>query len=679
MRLKNISLQNFRQFYGKHELDFSSDTDQNIIVIHGENGGGKTTLLNAFKWCFYGKTDFDTGNDNILNEHVASSSQPGDSIDLCISVEFEHDGSDYTVSRTQKYEKNSGVCEASGGAPVTLDWINPEGGSNSSHNPQTHINQILPEKMHSYFFFNGERIEKLAYASAANEVRDAIRTLMGLVIVERSIEHLKKGVRAHFSNEAKQNASEELSASLAREEELLELEVEAEQEIEESKSNQISLSEEIKLIEAKLREHEKASELQAQKEALKTDISEVDGQLADNDFRHKRLIGERGFLSFIGNAVEDVSKLLEECRKKGELPYKIKGQFIDDLLVEKRCICGTPLELDSEQYKSVESFGRAEQMEGIEDAFIDTTGSLRLVDGTRQKLFSDMKDIVDERGRLRNKRNELSEKLDEIEASLAGSPNVDVSAMQNKIKSLQEEVKAFERKEWDFQKRLEETLAELSEVRKSKAKLEAQTGLADVAKKRLDLVDESLRVLDELHEAMSLNTKDKLSEKVNETMGNILAKKYWAKIDDNYQLNVFKELSNGESQQVYEKSTGEGQVCSLSFIGGIISLARERQESEGRYFKGGVFPLVMDSPFGALDPNYRKLVAKFIPKLADQIVLLVSRSQWEGKVQQECEARAGKRLSLIYNAPEVEKDKESYFVRSGAEFEHTFVEEGYHG
>ena len=29
-----------------------------VTVIHGSSGSGKTTLLNAFKWCFYGQTDF---------------------------------------------------------------------------------------------------------------------------------------------------------------------------------------------------------------------------------------------------------------------------------------------------------------------------------------------------------------------------------------------------------------------------------------------------------------------------------------------------------------------------------------------------------------------------------------------------------------------------------------------
>ena len=61
MRILRLKIKNFRQFYGECELEFLSDDTSRITVIHGENGSGKTSLLNAFKWVLYGKTDFDTG------------------------------------------------------------------------------------------------------------------------------------------------------------------------------------------------------------------------------------------------------------------------------------------------------------------------------------------------------------------------------------------------------------------------------------------------------------------------------------------------------------------------------------------------------------------------------------------------------------------------------------------
>ena len=53
MIFKTITLKNFRQFHGKCVFNFATDEYQNITLIHGENGVGKTTLLNAVLWCFF--------------------------------------------------------------------------------------------------------------------------------------------------------------------------------------------------------------------------------------------------------------------------------------------------------------------------------------------------------------------------------------------------------------------------------------------------------------------------------------------------------------------------------------------------------------------------------------------------------------------------------------------------
>ncbi len=680
MKLQKISIENFRQFYGEHSIEFSVSSKQNITVIHGENGGGKTTLLNAFKWCFFGTTDFDTGNENILNDHLIASSESGAKLNITISVDFEHEGRTYKVLRTQTYKKLDDLnVEEVGIAPPELNWIDENGAAKTSENPQNYINQIFPEKMHSYFFFNGERIEKLAYASAAHEIRDAIRTLMGLEIVERGRDHLQKDVRKHFSNEAKKGASDELSKAISNEEFIREEISDTKERIALSKDNQQSLEEEIKLLEARLRDNENAAKLQEQKDDCVQNLNDLKPQFSDVGKRQSKLLSDRGFLSFIGPAASEVREILEERRKKGELPYKIKGQFIDDLLKAGECICGNPVKPGSPEYLSIEKFGGEAQSEGIEDAFIDTTGALGQVGPAREKLFEDFKELLGMRKKLVETREKWTERLDEIESQLAGSEHIDVAAIQQTIGKYSDnrtsEILDRGAKESQL-KDLEDALKEAIIARKDLSK---KSGKAEIAKRQLDLVDECARVLDELHQALSLRTKDKLSERVNETFQKILKKDYWVEIDDNYQLNVFKQLTETEKQLVYEKSTGESQVTSLSFIGGIVSLAREQQTSEKKFFKGGIFPLVMDSPFGSLDPTYSELIARYIPELADQIILLVSRKQWRGEVEAECEARTGKHVSLIYHAADVPADKISDYVRTGASYEHTEIEEGYYG
>ena len=53
MLLKALRMKNFRQFKGETNVTFACNKEQNVTIILGNNTFGKTTLLQAFNWCFY--------------------------------------------------------------------------------------------------------------------------------------------------------------------------------------------------------------------------------------------------------------------------------------------------------------------------------------------------------------------------------------------------------------------------------------------------------------------------------------------------------------------------------------------------------------------------------------------------------------------------------------------------
>jgi DNA sulfur modification protein DndD len=98
MIFNRLELENFRQFYGHQEVEFSAG-DRNVTVFHGSNGSGKTTLLNAFTWLFYEKVSF-TQDDKLASERALAEAEPKDIIEVRVTLDFEDDDVRYQASRS---------------------------------------------------------------------------------------------------------------------------------------------------------------------------------------------------------------------------------------------------------------------------------------------------------------------------------------------------------------------------------------------------------------------------------------------------------------------------------------------------------------------------------------------------------------------------------------------------
>ena len=103
MLLKSIKLENFRQFVDE-QIDFSTDPNQNVTLIIGENGTGKTTFAQAFFWCLYGETSFT--DKNLLNRSVSEHMTPDQKVIVKVILKLLHGSADYEIIRTQEYKKS---------------------------------------------------------------------------------------------------------------------------------------------------------------------------------------------------------------------------------------------------------------------------------------------------------------------------------------------------------------------------------------------------------------------------------------------------------------------------------------------------------------------------------------------------------------------------------------------
>lgn len=123
-------------------------------------------------------------------------------------------------------------------------------------------------------------------------------------------------------------------------------------------------------------------------------------------------------------------------------------------------------------------------------------------------------------------------------------------------------------------------------------------------------------------------------------------------------------------------STGQRQVTSLVFIASLLALARKRSEIPTilRGLSGNEYPLVTDSPFGSLS-IFRWGVAKWVPDLAPQVVLLVSPKQFDGDVAEDPAretGRVGRRYYLAYHGPSIPERAQPELVVDGVTVQQYF-------
>lgn len=177
MKLTAIKLCNFRSFYGKTPaLILASEQEKNTTIIYGNNGTGKTSLLNAFTWVLYEKFSAAFASaEQLVNKRAVAEAQIGQVIECWVEIAWEHDGIRYRVKRECRVYKNETDIDVTK-TQLYLQFANDDGNWQfPTQQPEDIINQILPASLHQYFFFDGERIEEIVRSDKKAEIAEATK------------------------------------------------------------------------------------------------------------------------------------------------------------------------------------------------------------------------------------------------------------------------------------------------------------------------------------------------------------------------------------------------------------------------------------------------------------------------------------------------------------------------
>lgn len=637
MLLESIKLENFRQFRNEY-IEFAQGSDgKNVTIIIGDNGTGKTTFAQAFFWCMYGETEF--SDKNMLNKLVAAEMKPGQESKVQVTLKLTHGNVSYTLMREQTYRKD--YSNRIKGDNTVFDIAIKDANGNTSYVKKTlcegEVKSILPKELSRYFFFDGERIEKMSKdistGKKATDFAEAVKGLLGLNAMFSAIQHFNPRIKNSVINSYESSYSagsntkiQEYTRTIGHcKEEISRIDVrleELENQIEQATSRKAEKVEEIK-------QYAEGEELQRQKEKLlqrietakasrSTVIKEISRSFNANMssfFSASLILRSLNFLSGKDFAGKDI-------------PF-MHAKTIEYLLKQKVCICGTHLDEGSVPYNKVKELIDFLPPQSISTTISDFKKESKRRANSRQDLFSDVRDKLAVISKQDEDLIELNDDLHAIEGKLSGGD------VRGKVRAINSEIQLCDQT-------IKKSQTERDQLLIKKGGFEKEAGRADTERRNLTLLDDknkkieiykayAERIYKEL-QAVYVSSEAEIRRKLETTINEIFKTIYEGglslTIDEKYHISVYADDYDGD----VETSTAQSISVIFAFITGIIKMARENRnatDEDAKLLSSEPYPLVMDAPLSAFDKRRIKTVCESLPNTAEQVIIFIKDTDGE--------------------------------------------------
>lgn len=615
MKLIKLTTRGWRRFLDESTIEFSQDENKPVTLIHGENGAGKTALLNAILWCTTGKT---SPRLNARENLQYESDELGGKSDECyVTLTFEHDGFSWLAKRTI----DRGLME------FQLGKKNPNGTYDflSRSMSQKEMNLILPPEMATYFFFDGEGFNE-GQSHSDRTFASSVKNILGFEFANRTLQEIEDVQRYLTKEINKINSKAQSSASAARElQKATEKLANSEKELAAARRRESDAQDAIDEAKAKMDAfgHEAIQERQADIDKFTSELLTKEAERTSAEQGLKGLVRKYAALTFSLALAKDGREVLKARRKAGQYPAKFQRPLILELLELNSCICGSH-PLSEEQIKTLKAKldEAGTEIEADRISLADAKASLNLNEFSEfEREHSNYRHIIEEKTReitatqaeitrLENEQTEFNEEEFNIYKAKWNSERDARGQAQFKILELTKDI--------NYQKTI---------ISKSKPE-----NLPPGDQLRLDRMQASLKKLQRVYDTANAYLEKTVISTANQIAA--LMRHDLRRTDVSHKIDVNPNslkfaYVDSRGREVGE-STGEGLFLNLSFASALSKIAAIRSKiKNGILVPGAVGPLVVDAPFGDLDPTNARIIYEVLKESTDQLVLLLSRSHWQ--------------------------------------------------
>ena len=675
MIFKSIILENFRPYYGRVNFEFCSG-EKNITLLKAENGSGKTTLLEAIKWGLYGDNlNLTAGNpkqfgaSSFVNKKYLSENKGKVSAKVILTivgkVSEEAVEEEYTIIREIVFENDAFIA-----TNLTLKTKTGE-----INNSQEIIDKLLPKEID--FFVDGERLEKIApekdnVRKIKNEsvevLKESINRVLGIKSLENAVSDVAK-IHKEFEKEYLESSKSEkniveltkkIDEFRTKEKEKKYQKEEKEKEVEVLKERREKFNEKYEEILTQSQEDEKIKIKIDSFQKKKLELEKKENLILN---RYKKLLSIKGVEIISDTILNNAFKIVEEKKNKGEIPSRYEKEFLEELLELKTCICGASLEKDTENYikikEKLEKAASKESREKISEIFFI------LKNRDKKKRLLDINQIKKELVEIKQNKAEAEEELEKLLQKSNYDLQVEFQNIKSQIKEIESKENILHKQIGSIELELENIKKELNSLAISKQEADKKNEKSKRERLKRDFAYKILLDFETLKKHKETQGRDGLKKKIEEVYSQINKKGYQVELTEDFTFKIYD--SDGKEAGT---SKGEAKNKALSFIGGLIYYAKELNKQNNNSeieSDGGIYPLVLDAPYGDLDNEYRLDFTKMLPILSEQIIVMVSSGQWNSKIEEVVKNKIGKKY-ILENERRTGNEKKFDITRVREEF-----------
>lgn len=652
MKIKQMTLKNFRQFEDMN-IDFSTDKEKNVNIILAENSTGKTTLMQAIKWCLYGDSETDLDNLNELINFGIIDNSVSDREEVWVELVIQENNVDYLIRRTREFHVSSQRRAAEAikleyktddGETIILSG-DPDSSETEIKKIKRMINGILSKEMASYFLFDGERIDSLGKnnSQSRNDVKQAINAINNFNIIENAIDSLNRLNRDYRKNISTQSNDSDLKKLTNNISELENEIISHNSDIYNLSKSITSMTEEVEVLDDELFSYDEIESLVTERKNIEANL--IRDQRKLEELRKKLLFqsSEYDLKSLVTLLNEKYKNIEFNKEHENKTIPGMKVNALEHIIDSGICICGEPL---TEQH-----IGHLTEQKGYQPP-ISNTELINAFKNTVSRSTIGIENNIHDFNRYREEYIELSDTVthseDDIEllSKKIGSSNTEDITLKNEKRTLlNQEIKKAEEAIAIHKHEIIKCETDLTELENDYNRMLKENKEHQFNRIKLDIIDKSLIALINRNEAFRKEKKEEIERIANKHFSEIIYKSKRIKINDNFEYQVIEENGNTASP-----SEGERMAISMSLVLAIIEVHKNTQSKKGHDYDFTLddsdFCLVLDAAFAKLDEQFSRRISEKLPESVEQIILFSTEKQYNGAVEQSLSKYIGKKYSL---------------------------------